>query len=85
LSQSCATIRFVRARVAASSACGRRSARRAWAGIGVFKADSEIGVVLNAGPPCFFVGFLPEPMPGQTIMNAEEIQFLAARNLFRAD
>jgi pimeloyl-ACP methyl ester carboxylesterase len=36
-------------------------------GIGGFKADSEIGVVLNAGHPCYFVGFLPEPMPGQTI------------------
>jgi len=36
-------------------------------GIGGFKADSEIGVVLAAGHPCYFVGFLPEPMPGQTI------------------
>jgi hypothetical protein len=36
-------------------------------GIGGFKADSEIGVVLKAGYPCYFVGFLPDPMPGQTI------------------
>jgi hypothetical protein len=36
-------------------------------GIGGFKADSEIGVALNAGHPCYFVGFLPEPVPGQTI------------------
>ena len=36
-------------------------------GIGGFKADSEIGVVFKAGHPCYFVGFLPEPMPGQTI------------------
>jgi len=36
-------------------------------GIGGFKADSEIGMALNAGHPCYFVGFLPEPMPGQTI------------------
>jgi len=36
-------------------------------GIGGFKADSEIGVALNAGHPCYFVGFLPDPMPGQTI------------------
>src|SRR5215813_7570512 len=36
-------------------------------GIGGFKADSEIGVALNAGHPCYFVGFLTEPMPGQTI------------------
>ncbi|NJL08322.1 MAG: DUF3141 domain-containing protein [Methylacidiphilales bacterium] len=36
-------------------------------GIGGFKADSEIGVALRAGHTCYFVGFLPEPMPGQTI------------------
>jgi hypothetical protein len=45
----------------------RRSARRTRPGIGGFKADSEIGVALKAGHPCYFVGFLPEPMPGQTI------------------
>jgi len=36
-------------------------------GIGGFKADSEIGVAFKAGYPCYFVGFLPEPVPGQTI------------------
>lgn len=36
-------------------------------GIGGFKADSEIGVALKAGHPCYFIGFTPEPMPGQTI------------------
>ena len=36
-------------------------------GIGGFKADSEIGVASKAGHPCYFVGFLPDPMPGQTI------------------
>jgi hypothetical protein len=36
-------------------------------GIGGFKADSEIGVAFEAGHPCYFVGFTPEPMPGQTI------------------
>src|SRR5215469_7451071 len=36
-------------------------------GIGGFKADSEIGVAFKAGHPCYFIGFLPEPMPGQTI------------------
>jgi pimeloyl-ACP methyl ester carboxylesterase len=36
-------------------------------GIGGFKSDSEIGVVFKAGHPCYFVGFLPEPMPSQTI------------------
>src|SRR3954447_21223131 len=36
-------------------------------GIGGFKADSEIGVAMKAGHPCYFIGFRPEPMPGQTI------------------
>lgn len=43
-------------------------------GIGGFKAESEIGVALKAGYPCYFVGFLPMPVEGQTIeavMNAE--------------
>ena len=46
-------------------------------GIGGFKADSEIGVAMKAGHPCYFIGFLPEPMPGQTIeciARAEEIR-----------
>src|ERR1700726_2384173 len=36
-------------------------------GIGGFKADSEIGVAMKAGHPCYFIGFMPDPMPGQTI------------------
>ena len=36
-------------------------------GIGGFKPESEIGVALRAGHPCYFIGFLPEPVPGQTI------------------
>lgn len=43
-------------------------------GIGGFKAESEIGVVIGAGHPCYFIGFLPDPVPGQTIedvMHAE--------------
>src|SRR5438046_9923597 len=35
-------------------------------GIGGFKADSEIGVAMKAGHPCYFNGFLPEPLTGQT-------------------
>ncbi len=45
-------------------------------GIGGFKADSELGVAMRAGHPCYFVGFTPDPMPGQTIediMKAEAI------------
>ena len=36
-------------------------------GIGGMKHDSEIGVALKAGHSCYFVGFLPDPVPGQTI------------------
>jgi len=36
-------------------------------GIGGFKSQSEVGVALKAGHPCYFIGFLPEPVPGQTI------------------
>jgi len=45
-------------------------------GIGGFKADSEIGMILSAGHPCYFIGFSPMPEPGQTIesiMRAEAI------------
>ena len=45
-------------------------------GIGGFKADSELGVAMRTGHPCYFVGFTPEPMAGQTIedvMHAEAI------------
>ena len=48
-------------------------------GIGGFKADSEIGVALKAGHSCYFVGFLPDPVPGQTIEDIAraEAAFLA--------
>jgi hypothetical protein len=36
-------------------------------GIGGMKQDSEIGVALAAGHPCYFIGFLPDAMPGQTV------------------
>ncbi|MBS0517779.1 MAG: DUF3141 domain-containing protein [Proteobacteria bacterium] len=36
-------------------------------GIGGMKQDSEIGVAMAAGHPCYFIGFLPKPEPGQTI------------------
>jgi pimeloyl-ACP methyl ester carboxylesterase len=45
-------------------------------GIGGFKADSEIGVAMNAGHPCYFIGFLPEPMPGQTIETIARVEAL---------
>jgi pimeloyl-ACP methyl ester carboxylesterase len=43
-------------------------------GIGGMKHDSEIGVVLAAGHPCYFVGFLPDPVPGQTIEHVCEAE-----------
>jgi len=43
-------------------------------GIGGMKADSEIGVALAAGHPCYFVGFLPDPVPGQTIEDVCEAE-----------
>ncbi|MDQ0512198.1 DUF3141 domain-containing protein [Ancylobacter amanitiformis] len=49
-------------------------------GIGGFKADSEIGVALQAGHACYFIGFLPDPMPGQTIedVSRAEAAFIEA-------
>jgi pimeloyl-ACP methyl ester carboxylesterase len=54
-------------------------------GIGGMKHDSEIGVALAAGHPCYFVGFLPDPMPGQTIEDvcgaeARFVEEVAARH-----
>jgi hypothetical protein len=43
-------------------------------GIGGMKHDSEIGVALAAGHPCYFVGFSPNPMPGQTIADVCEAE-----------
>lgn len=36
-------------------------------GIGGMKPDSEIGAALAAGHPCYFIGFLPNPVKDQTI------------------
>lgn len=54
-------------------------------GIGGMKQDSEIGVALAAGHPCYFIGFLPQPMPDQTIEDvciaeAAFIEQVAARH-----
>jgi pimeloyl-ACP methyl ester carboxylesterase len=48
-------------------------------GIGGMKHDSEIGEVLQAGHPCYFVGFLQNPMPGQTVEDVcrAEARFVA--------
>lgn len=36
-------------------------------GVGGFKPESEVGAALKEGHPCYFVGFLPDPVPGQTV------------------
>ncbi|MBV8230082.1 MAG: DUF3141 domain-containing protein [Planctomycetaceae bacterium] len=38
-------------------------------GVGGFKLDSEIGFALRAGHPVYFIGFYPEPVPGQTLLD----------------
>ena len=43
-------------------------------GIGGMKQDSEIGMALDEGHPCYFIGFLPEPVPGQTIEDVWEAE-----------
>ncbi len=47
-------------------------------GIGGFKPDSQVGAILNAGHPCYFIGFLSDPVPGQTIegVGSAELAFL---------
>ena len=47
-------------------------------GIGGFKMDSELGIALKFGHPCYFVMFFPQPLPGQTIESvcSAEIQFM---------
>lgn len=47
-------------------------------GIGGFKPESEIGVAVRAGHPCYFATFLPQPMPEQTV---EDVMMAEARFL----
>ncbi|MCI0666720.1 MAG: DUF3141 domain-containing protein [Methylococcaceae bacterium] len=47
-------------------------------GIAGFKAESEVGMAIEAGHPVYYVGFLPDPVPGQTI---EDIALAEARFL----
>src|SRR5258705_12144977 len=56
-------------------------------GIGGFKADSEIGGAMKAGHPCYFIGVLPEPMPGQTIetIASAEAQFIEKGTALHSD
>jgi hypothetical protein len=52
-------------------------------GIGGMKHDSEIGVALAAGHPCYFVGFLPEPVHGQTIEDVCRAEAAFVREVIR--
>jgi pimeloyl-ACP methyl ester carboxylesterase len=49
------------------------------AGIGGFKADSQVGVALRDGHPVYFVVFRPHPEPGQTLADVmrAEAEFVA--------
>jgi pimeloyl-ACP methyl ester carboxylesterase len=55
-------------------------------GIGGSKLDSEIGMALRAGHPCYFVMFFPKPVPGQTIESVAraEAVFLQQVNALHA-
>jgi len=48
-------------------------------GIGGMKHDSEIGKALEEGHPCYFIGFSPNPVEGQTVEDvcAAEAHFIA--------
>ncbi|WP_249975370.1 DUF3141 domain-containing protein [Vreelandella olivaria] len=50
-------------------------------GIGGFKPDSELGVALKAGHPCYFIGFLPFPEPGQTVEDVVEAEITFIRHI----
>jgi pimeloyl-ACP methyl ester carboxylesterase len=50
-------------------------------GIGGFKPDSELGVALKAGHPCYFIGFLPYPEPGQTVEDVVEAEIAFVRHV----
>jgi pimeloyl-ACP methyl ester carboxylesterase len=56
-------------------------------GIGGFKIDSEIGIALKAGHPCYFVMFFPVPVPGQTIESVcgAEVAFMQKVNELHPD
>ena len=56
-------------------------------GIGGFKIDSEIGIALKVGHPCYFVMFYPQPVPGQTIESvcAAEAEFMRKVNELHPD
>ncbi len=43
-------------------------------GIGGFKSDSQVGVAMRAGHPVYFIGFFPDPVPGQTLYDVGQAE-----------
>lgn len=50
-------------------------------GIGGFKADSQIGLALKNGYPCYFVSFKPHPVSGQTIEDVARAEAVFLRRV----
>ncbi len=53
------------------------------AGIGGFKADSQVGVALRDGHPVYFVSFRREPVPGQTLADVTRAEAAFIREVKR--
>lgn len=53
------------------------------AGIGGFKADSQVGVALKDGHPVYFVGFKRMPEPGQTLADVTHTEAEFVRKVMR--
>ncbi|MFG1298552.1 DUF3141 domain-containing protein [Xanthobacter sp. V3C-3] len=51
------------------------------AGIGGFKADSQVGVALKAGHPVYFTSFRREPEPGQTLADVTRAEAAFVRHV----
>ncbi len=50
-------------------------------GVGGFKEDSQIGMALRAGHPCYFLTFYPEPVKGQTIADVHHVETVFMRKV----
>jgi pimeloyl-ACP methyl ester carboxylesterase len=53
------------------------------AGIGGFKHDSQVGVALSKRHPVYFIGFHPQPVPGQTIADVTHAEAEFVREVMR--
>ena len=50
-------------------------------GVGGFKEDSQIGMALRAGHPCYFLTFYPDPVAGQTIADVHHVETIFMRKV----